>query len=218
MVRERVIETDQGIQGEFEVSIYDQMQRRFRDKGWMETKALLGSGITAGAALEVGPGPGYLGLEWLKQTGGTRLTGLDISADMLAVARRNAAEYGLAGRVEYVQASGSTMPFDDGTFDAVFSNGSLHEWSDVPGTLDEMWRVLKPGGRLFVSDLRRDMSAPVKWFMWLVTKPKAIRPGLKTSIAAAYTPPEVEALVGTSRFERSAVRHNAMGLQVSATR
>ena len=217
MVRARVIETDQGIQGEFTVDIYDQMQRRFRDKGWLETKALLRSGITAGAALEVGPGPGYLGLEWLKQTDGTRLTGLDISADMLAVARRNAAEYGLAGRVEYVQASGSTMPLADGVFDAVFSNGSLHEWSDVPGTLAEMRRVLKPGGRLFVSDLRRDMPAPVKWFMWLVTKPKAIRPGLKTSIAASYTPAEVEALFCESRFEWYRVDRNVMGLQVVAT-
>jgi ubiquinone/menaquinone biosynthesis C-methylase UbiE len=137
---------------------------------------------------------------------------------MLSVARRNAAVYGLVGRVEYEQAGGSTMPFDEGTFDAVFSNGSLHEWSDVPGTLAEMWRVLRSGGRLLVSDLRRDMPAPVKWFMWLVTKPKAIRPGLKTSIDAAYTPPEIEALVGKSRFVHSAVSYDLMGLEIAAVK
>jgi hypothetical protein len=38
MAKQRVTETDQGIQGEFTVEIYDQMQRRFRDKGWIETK------------------------------------------------------------------------------------------------------------------------------------------------------------------------------------
>ncbi len=66
MTRPRVTETDQGIQGEFTVTLYDQMQRRLRDKGWIETKDIIKSGITKGIALEIGPGPGYLGLEWLK--------------------------------------------------------------------------------------------------------------------------------------------------------
>ena len=218
MIRERVVETDEGIQGEFTVVIYDRMQRRFRDKGWMETKAIIQSGINTGSVLEVGPGPGYLGLEWLKHTDGTRLTGLDISPDMISVARRNAAEYGLTERTEYVESSGATMPFDDQMFDAVFSNGSLHEWSDVLQTLSEIRRVLKPGGRFFISDLRRDMMLPVKWFMWLVTKPKAIRPGLIASINAAYTSHEVEVLLRNSEFNDFNVSCNPMGLQVSATK
>ena len=216
MPRARVVETNQGIQGEFTVEIYNQMQRRFRDKGWIETKALIQSGITEGRALEVGPGPGYLGLEWLKHTDKTRLTGLDISLDMISVARRNAAEYGFTERTEYVESSGTTMPFEDNRFDASFSNGSLHEWADVFNTLAEIWRVLKPGGLLFLSDLRRDMFAPVRWFMWLVTKPKEIRPGLLTSINAAYTPTEVKALLAESRFTDFTVSCNPMGLHVKA--
>ena len=105
MVRPRVIETDEGIQGEFEVQIYDQMQRRFRDKGWMETNAIIKSGIGSGCILEIGTGPGYLGLEWLKKTQGTTLKGLDISPDMIAVAQQNASEYGLSDRVEYMEAA-----------------------------------------------------------------------------------------------------------------
>ena len=218
MHRPRVQETEQGIQGEFTVAIYDQMQRRFRDKGWIETKAIIESGITKGAALEVGSGPGYLGLEWLKHTNGTKLIGLDISADMLSVARRNAGEYGLVGRTEYIEGSGAAIPLGDSSFDAVFSSGSLHEWSDVQQTLAEMRRVLKPGGRLFLSDLRRDMLAPVRWFMWIVTKPKEIRPGLITSINAAYTQAEVEAFFTESKFDSFEVSHNMMGLQVIASR
>jgi ubiquinone/menaquinone biosynthesis C-methylase UbiE len=110
------------------------------------------------------------------------------------------------------------MPFEDGRFDAVFSSGSLHEWSDVQQTLAEMRRVLKPGGRLFLSDLRRDMLAPVKWFVWLATKPKAIRPGLITSIEAAYTPKEVEALFAGSGFEDVKISRNPIGLQVTASK
>ena len=89
-------ETDHGIQGEFTVAVYNEMQRGFRDKGRLETPEILKHGLTYGHALEIGPGPGYLGLEWLKHTQGTTLTGLDISPDMIALAERNARDYGLA--------------------------------------------------------------------------------------------------------------------------
>ncbi|MBD3180045.1 MAG: hypothetical protein GF417_10880 [Candidatus Latescibacteria bacterium] len=56
MTGARVRETDQGIQGEFTVRMYDQMQRRFRDKGWIGTRDIIKSGITGGLALEIGPG------------------------------------------------------------------------------------------------------------------------------------------------------------------
>ena len=125
--------------------------------GWIETGDIIKHGITQSYALEVGPGPGYLGLEWLKQTQGTRLKGLDISPDMIALAEKNARDYGLTDRVEYVCSNAATMPFDDTTFDAVFTNGSLHEWATPRRTFDEIGRVLKPGGRVFISDLRRDI-------------------------------------------------------------
>jgi len=102
MVKPRVIETDQGIQGEFDVQIYDSMMRRMRDKGWIETNLILKVGITQGLVLEVGPGPGYLGLEWLKKTEETNLKALEISPNMIMIAERNAKEYGLEARVEYI--------------------------------------------------------------------------------------------------------------------
>ena len=185
MTRPRIIETDQGIQGDFTVKIYDEMQKRHRDKGWIETKEIISFGITKGVALEVGPGPGYLGLEWLKNTNGTTLKGLDISKDMIAMSEYNAKEYGLSKRVEYIQSSGNKMPFIDEQFDAVFTNGSLHEWSDPVNTFNEIWRVVKKDGRILISDLRRDMCLLIKWFLWINTKPIEIRPGLISSLNAA---------------------------------
>jgi len=70
MTRPRIVETDQGIQGAFNVESYDAMQRYLRDKGWIETDAIIKSGISTGKALEICPGPGYLGLKWLKKTAG----------------------------------------------------------------------------------------------------------------------------------------------------
>jgi hypothetical protein len=67
MGKSRVVETDHGIQGEFVVQDYDKMMRYLRDKGWMETDHIINWGLDHGLAMEVGPGPGYLGLEWLKK-------------------------------------------------------------------------------------------------------------------------------------------------------
>jgi ubiquinone/menaquinone biosynthesis C-methylase UbiE len=216
MTRARVPETDQGIQGQLTVEVYNQMQKRLRDKGWIETRDVIKSGITHGVALEIGPGPGYLGLEWLKNTQGTALRGLDISSDMIAVARRNAETYQLSNRVEYVQSSGAKLPFENGFFNAVFTAGSLHEWSEPEKTLLEAWRVLKEGGKLFISDFRRDMFPILRLCLWLVAKPKAIRPGLLTSINAAYTPDEVKALLREANLSSLEVTGSPIGLRVFA--
>jgi hypothetical protein len=65
MVKARIPETDEGIQDERTVGLFDQMARRLRDNGYLVTEAILGSGIRSGSALEIASGPGYLGLEWL---------------------------------------------------------------------------------------------------------------------------------------------------------
>jgi ubiquinone/menaquinone biosynthesis C-methylase UbiE len=215
MIKLRIPETDRGIQGEITVTQYDQMQRNFRDRGWMETKALMNSGITEGHALEIGHGPGYLGLEWLKQTENTTLTGLDISPDMHTLAKHNAQEYGFADRTQYHLGNCDQLPFADCAFDAVFTNGSLHEWSNPGSAFDEIWRVLKPGGRYFISDLRRDMNFLLLGFFWLSVRPMTMRPGLLTSVEAAYTPDELRALVNKTLLKDGKINANLIGLEIS---
>jgi ubiquinone/menaquinone biosynthesis C-methylase UbiE len=215
MVKPRIAETDSGITGEFNTQMYDIMMRNMRDKGWIETNLILKEGISSGLALEIGPGPGYLGLEWLKKTERTRLKGLEISGDMIALARKNATEYGLSDRVEYYQGDAAKMPFEDGHFDAVFSNGSLHEWAHPGNIFDEIARVIKPGGRYVISDLRRDMIAPIRWFLWLSAKPKEMRPGLITSINAAYTPIEIHLLLQQTCLTGWNISQDQIGFVIS---
>jgi ubiquinone/menaquinone biosynthesis C-methylase UbiE len=218
MVKPRIIETDEGIQGEFDVETYNSMMRSLRDRGWMETDHIIRSGITHGSALEIGPGPGYLGLEWLKKTESTMLMAVEISPEMTKIAETNAREYGLEGRVKYVKGDAHQIPFDDNTFDGVFTNGSLHEWSQPVRVFDEVQRVLKPGAQYFISDMRRDMNPFVRRFMKLVVKPKEIRPGFESSINASYTTDEIRSILDQSKLKESVVVKTFMGLEITGVK
>ncbi len=215
MVRERIIETDEGIQQKSQVLMYDLMQRKFRDRKWLETSEIIRSGITSGKALEVGCGPAYLGLEWLKKTEGTSLVGLDLSREMLNIAERNCGEYGFTDRVSLEPGNAQRLPFNDDSFDAAFSNGSLHEWSNPVAAFNELYRVLKPGGRFFISDLKRDMTRMIKGLLWLMASPREIRPGFLSSVAAAYTVEEIEILLRKSDITNYKLKSNLIGITIT---
>ena len=144
----------------------------------------------------------------------TCLVGLDISPDMQSLAQRNAQIYGLMDRTEYRLGNCDQMPIDDNTFDAVFTSGSLHEWANPCGAFDEIWRVLKRGGRYFISDLRRDMSGVMKTFLSLSVRPTEMRAGLGTSIRAAYTPSELQAMLAKTCLKEGKVTSNMIGVNI----
>ena len=75
MRKQRVIETYEGIQDKMTVEIFDDFARIMRDKGWNNVDSFIKAGITKGNVLEIGPGPGYIGLEWLKRVPDASLTG-----------------------------------------------------------------------------------------------------------------------------------------------
>ncbi len=215
MVRKRIIETNEGIQNEVTVEIFNQFAKTMRDKGWNNVDSFLKAGITKGNVLEIGPGPGYVGLEWLKQSENAKLTGLEISENMIKMANQNAKEYGLQSKVDYIQGNCLEMPFDENSFDGVFSNGSLHEWEDPLKVFNEIKRVLKPKGFFCITDMRRDVSVILKWMIYFSTKPKEIRPGFLSSLNASYTIEELRELLKQSRFNEYMVYKEFFGLRVS---
>jgi ubiquinone/menaquinone biosynthesis C-methylase UbiE len=212
--KHRTPETE-GVTGELTVAQYDTLMRRLRDKGYLETDLILEAGIRKGCALEIGPGPGYLGLEWLRRTRGTCLKGLDLSADMIAVAKRNAGEYGLLERADYLEGRAQRMPFEDGQFDGVFSNGSLHEWTEPELVFNEVHRVLKVGGSFCITDLRRDMHPAVRWFLKMNIRPKERRAGFLASVGAAYRPTEIGEILANTKFAGARVRGLRIVVEVS---
>jgi len=217
MVRQRVIETMEGIQGAFDVAAYDRMMRKMWKRNWIETREILDAGITQGTALEISPGPGYLGLDWLLKTTDTCLVGLDISEEMLRRCRENTQREGVGDRAEYVHGDACHMPFDDDTFDAVFANGGLHEWANPVDVFNEITRVLKPGGRYCITDLRRDANTLLRKLLPLTIGERTMRRGFTTSINAAYTPGEAEALAAASNLPTPQVSGNTLGLVIYGT-
>jgi ubiquinone/menaquinone biosynthesis C-methylase UbiE len=199
------------------------MAKRMRDKGWYQHKSpkflttvplLVAAGINMGDALEIGPGPGYLGLEWLKDTNGTTLTGLDISTDMVEIAKRNAAEYAFTKRAKYLLADAASIPFSDNRFDCVFSSASLHEWADVRQVLNEIARVLRPGGSYYITDLRRCMSNLWKWVVWFMAWPKEVRPYFIASVNESYTIEEIEDILSGTQLRNASVSKIWYGLKI----
>ena len=88
MKKERIVETNEGIQEETTTAEFDVFARHMRDRGLMDIDTIIKHGIVGGDVLEIGSGPGYYGLEWLKSAGEARLTGLEISANMIRVAQK----------------------------------------------------------------------------------------------------------------------------------
>jgi len=107
-----------------------------------------------GQVLEVAPGPGFLAVELAKR--GLAVTGLDISKTFVELARKNAEVVGADARFE--QGNVAQMPFADRSFDFLVCRAAFKNFADPVGALKEMQRVLKPGGRGLIIDLRRDAA------------------------------------------------------------
>jgi ubiquinone/menaquinone biosynthesis C-methylase UbiE len=107
-----------------------------------------------GTVLDVGAGPGRAAVALAVRRPDLTVYAIDISPDMVRVARRLAAEAGVIERIHIERADVADLPLPDRSVDLVVSTASLHHWHDVPGAAREIRRVVRPTGRVWIYDVR----------------------------------------------------------------
>ena len=168
--------------------------------------------------LEVAPGPGYLSIE-LAKTGRYEVSAMDISETMVRIAQENAKEAG--AEIDFRVGNAAKMPFADGSFDFVVCRAAFKNFTEPVKALDEMYRVLREGGRALIIDMRRDASdveidsfiAGSGWGWWdsLVSKlifRWILRP-------RAYSEEQIRCLAGQTRFGGCELRVESIGYEAT---
>jgi len=185
------------------VAAYDRVSRGIilRVERWLALRAL-GELRPSGRLVDVGSGPGYLAAAISRRYPALRVTGVDINRDMLTLARKNFPPR--PGGPDFLVGDALCLPLAAETADIIISTGAFHHWMDGPGSLGEFHRVLAPGGRLLILDVRRDIR---RYFYLAVRLAQMLMPsdirrvnGAAGSIWASYTPLEMAALMSRSPF------------------
>ena len=113
--------------------------------------------------LDMATGTGAVALKLAKRSGG-QVIGADITRPMLIQAKARAARNGMLDRLELIECSAEAVPFVDSAFDTVIFTYLLRYVSDVPSTLREMARVLRPGGIMLALDFA--VPGPIVYPLW----------------------------------------------------
>jgi len=152
---------------------YDRLNRLLSlglDRGWRRREAEALEPRTGEHYLDIGCGTGDVALEILRQAPGCRVTGLDPSRQMLAVAAAKAARAGVADRLRLASGSVAALPFADGALNGITSAFALRSFTDRARAFREMRRVLAPGGRLSLLELTGPSHRLSRAGYWLYTR------------------------------------------------
>jgi len=185
---------------------------RFRRDAGQLTK-----GVPSGAkVLEVASGPGYLSIELARL--GFQVTALDISNTFVAIAQDNARRAGLEFDVQ--QGDVARIPFDTDSFELIVCQAAFKNFSEPLRALNEMHRVLRPGGTAVIQDLSKDASASeidreVRQMQLSPFNTFTTKFILGTMLRRrAYSPRDFERIVAQTNFGSCEITKDGIGFEV----
>ncbi|MFD2598549.1 bifunctional demethylmenaquinone methyltransferase/2-methoxy-6-polyprenyl-1,4-benzoquinol methylase UbiE [Sphingobacterium corticis] len=112
--------------------------------------------------LDVATGTGDFAIESIKILNPEKIVGLDISEGMLSVAKEKIQKKGLSKQFEVMLGDSESLPFEDNSFDAVTVAFGVRNFEHLQKGLDEINRVIRPGGKAIVLELSNPTAFPIK--------------------------------------------------------
>ena len=132
------------------------------DRSWRrKAVTLIGKHARPRTILDVATGTGDLAIEAMR-LGPEKVTGIDLSSGMLEEGRRKIARKGFSGKIELLSGDALATGFPDATFEAAMSAFGVRNFEDTLRGLQEMFRVLRPGGMIMVLEFSRPSVFPLK--------------------------------------------------------
>jgi ubiquinone/menaquinone biosynthesis C-methylase UbiE len=206
-----------GVQMEGPIARWYDRSTRGRIPELTRTAAAVAAWLPAGSqVLEVAPGPGFLAIELAKHR--YVVTGIDISKSFVEIAGRNARDAGVT--IDFRRGDVARMPFADDSFDYVVCVAAFKNFADPVAALDEVHRVLRPGGRASIQDLRkeatdREIAAEVRAMKQGAVNSLITRWIFRTALLrAAYTAEAVGRLAARSHFGGGDLTTNGVGFDL----
>jgi ubiquinone/menaquinone biosynthesis C-methylase UbiE len=123
--------------------------------GYYYAKRLKNLGFSEGKILDAGCGFGVMCLVLAKEIPGCEVVGVDLSIPLLDYARGSLSEDSIKNRVKFECGNVEKMSFEDNSFDVIFNVNMVHWVRDPISMLNDIERILKSDGYLFIKDLRK---------------------------------------------------------------
>ncbi len=146
----------------------------------------------SGKLVDIGCGSGNLIVKIAKKIPSLELVGIDISNEILELAKQRAIKESLGKKIDFKTGTVEELPFPDNSVDFIVSTLSLHHWLNPEIVFKEINRVLKEDGNFLIFDFRRDSRKIYYGFLAFITKVVAPKPLKKIkeplgSMLASYT-------------------------------
>ena len=172
---------------------------------WWRKRAVARLPENSGASvLDVAVGTADLTIALLKGKRAAKVTGIDISDEMLAIGRAKISRTGFSDRTHLINGDCCSLPFPNETFDAVTIAFGIRNFEHPQKSLDEIYRVLKSGGDLVVLELSRPGNRLIRWLFDLYffhILPLIGRLLSKREEAYNYLPASVKSFVYGKEFD-----------------